>query len=106
MAGAERVVLGFVAAQKTGKPAVLLDRMKLVAAAGKYLMRIGLVADVPDKPVGGRVENIMHRHRQLHRAETRPGMPADARARLDNKAADLVGHFLQVFDPQLAKVGG
>jgi hypothetical protein len=48
----------------------------------------------------------MHRHRELHRPEARAGMPADARARFQNKAADLVGHFLQVFYPQLAKVGG
>ena len=42
--------------------------MNAVAASGEDFVRIGLMADVPDKPVAGRVKNVMKRNRQFHSA--------------------------------------
>ena len=42
-----------------------------VAPAGQDLVRIGLVADVPDEAVVRRVEDVVQRDRQLDRAEAR-----------------------------------
>ena len=39
-------------------------------------MRIGLVADVPNKPVGRRVEDVVQRYRQLDHAK--PGTEVTA----------------------------
>jgi hypothetical protein len=82
---AESVVFGFFAPQKSGKPAVLFDGMKLVAPAGQNFMRVSLMPDIPDQTVVRRVENVMHRHGKFDRAETCARMTADARSRFQNK---------------------
>ena len=51
MRRAERVVFAFGAPGEAGKPALLAQRADAVAPAGQDLVRIGLVADIPDQPV-------------------------------------------------------
>ena len=63
---------------KGREAARLLDGVQPVAAAGQHLVRIGLVADVPDQAVIGRIEHVMQRDGQLDRAQAggemaRPG---------------------------------
>ena len=54
---------------KGARPPILLDGVQLLAPAGQHLVRIGLVPDVPDQPVIGRVEHIMQRNREFDRAQ-------------------------------------
>ncbi len=54
---------------KARQPAQLAQAAHAVAPAGQDLVRIGLVAHVPDQPVFGRVEDIVQGDRQFHRAE-------------------------------------
>ena len=70
MRGAERVVFALGALGEAGKAAALAQRADAVAPAGQDLVRIGLMADVPDQPVLGRVEHVVQRDRQLDHAET------------------------------------
>jgi hypothetical protein len=49
MGGAERVVFALGALGEAGEAAALAQRADAVAAAGEDLVRIGLVADVPDQ---------------------------------------------------------
>ena len=42
---------------------------KQVAPPGQNLVRVSLMADVPDQPVVRRVEGVVHRHGQLDRAQ-------------------------------------
>ena len=49
MAGAERVVFALGALGEAGEAAALAQRADAVAAAGQDLVRIGLMADVPDQ---------------------------------------------------------
>ena len=51
MRRAERVVFALRAPGEAGQPAALAQRADAVAPAGEDLVRIGLVADVPDQPV-------------------------------------------------------
>ena len=51
MRGAEGIVFALGAAGEAGQPALLAQRADAVAAAGQDLVRIGLVADIPDQPV-------------------------------------------------------
>ena len=76
MRGAERIVFALGALGEAGKAAALAQRADAVAAAGENLVRIGLVADVPDQPVGRRVENVVQRDRQLDDAEAGAEMAA------------------------------
>jgi hypothetical protein len=52
-AGAERVVFALRALGEAGQAAALAQRADAVAPSGQNLVRIGLVADVPDQPVVG-----------------------------------------------------
>ena len=56
MRGAEGVVFAFGALGEAGQPSALAQRADAVAASGQDLVRIGLVADVPDQLVVGRIE--------------------------------------------------
>ena len=79
VADAEGVVLAFRAGREGREAARLLDRVQAVAPPGQHLVRIGLVADVPDQPVVRRVEDIMQGDGQLDRAQA-GGEMAAARA--------------------------
>ena len=105
MPGTERVVLRFIASKKSRQTARLFDRVKLIASSGKDLVRVRLMPDVPDEAIIRRIEDVVHRHRELDRPERGARVPADARASIDNELPDLVRDFLEVLDPQLPEVG-
>ena len=70
---------------------VLADRRELVAAAGEDLVRVGLVADVPEDLVARRVEQRVQRDGELAGAEVGAEVPADLADRVDDVLADLLG---------------
>ncbi len=105
MRGAERVVFALRALGEAGEPAALAQRADAVAPAGQDLVRIGLVADVPDQPVARRVEDIMQRHGEFDDAEPGAQMAAGDRNRADRLGAQFVGERAQVACRQLAQVG-
>ena len=78
MADAEGVVLAFVALRERRQAVLLLDRRDAVAAAGEDLVRIALVADVPDQAVARRVVQVVQRDGQLDHAEAGAEMAARA----------------------------
>ena len=62
-----------------------------VAPAREDLVRVGLVADVPEDLVLRALEHRVQRHRQLARAEVGPEVPADLPDRVDDVLAHLLG---------------
>ena len=96
MRGAERVVFALGAPGEAGKPAFLAQRADAVAAAGQDLVRIGLVADIPDQPVIGRVEDVVQGDRQLDDAEPGAEMAAGDRHRIDQLGAQFGGKLRQI----------
>ena len=106
MAGAERVVLALGALGEAGQAALLAHGAHALAPAGQDLVRIGLVADVPDQAVVRRVEDVVQRDRQLDDAEAGAEMPAGARDRVDEIGAQLVGDLPELALLQRAEVGG
>ena len=96
MRGAERVVFALGALGEAGQAAALAQRADAVAAAGQDLVRIGLVADVPDQPVVRRVEHVVQRHRQFDDAETGAEMAAGLGHRVDHFVAQFVGELLEL----------
>ena len=95
MGRAERVVFALAALGEAGQPAFLPQRADAVAPAGQDLVRIGLVADVPDQPVVGRVEDVVQRDGQLDDAEPRAEMAAGDRYRVDQLGAQFGGELRQ-----------
>ena len=105
MRDAEGVVLALVAAREAGDAAAHAQPVHALAAAGQYLVRIGLVAHVPDQPVIGRVEHIVQRDRQFDRAEVGRQVPPATRHRLQQELAQFIAQLRQVAALERAQVG-
>ena len=106
MRRAEGVVLAFAAAREAGDATPVAQPAHRLAAAGKHLVAVGLVADVPDDAVMRRVEHVMERDRQLDSAEIGRQVAARARYRLDQEGAQFVGEGRQLPALECAHVGG
>jgi hypothetical protein len=65
VAGAHDVVLGLEDRAEGGEPLVLADRVEAILATGEHLVRVGLMTDVPEDLVPGRVEQAVKGHGQL-----------------------------------------
>jgi hypothetical protein len=76
------------------------------APAGEHLVRVGLVADVPDQPVLRRVEDVVQGDGQFHRAEVGGEMAAGLRHRLDEELAQFLRQLRQLLALELAQFGG
>ena len=96
MRGAERVVFALGALGEAGQAAALAQGADAVAPPGEDLVRIGLVADVPDQLVVRRVEDVVQRHRQFDDAEAGAEMAAGLGDGVDRLGAQLVGQLPQL----------
>ena len=104
MRGAERVVFALRALGEAGEAAALAQRTDARAPAGEDLVRIGLMADVPDQPVARRVEHVVQCNRQLDDAEAGAEMAAGHRHRADRLGAQLVGQLSEIAGREAAQV--
>ena len=93
MRRAERVVGAFRTPGEAGEAAAGAQRADAVAPAGQDLVRIALVADVPDQLVVRRVEDGVDRHRQLHHPEPGAEVAAGDADRRDRLGPQLVRHL-------------
>ena len=96
MARAHDVVLGLGDRAERRQALVLADRVQPVAAARQDLVRVGLVADVPEDLVARAVEERMQGDGQLAGAEVGAEVPADLADRLDDQLAHLLGDLHQL----------
>ena len=77
-------------------PSLSLIVLQPLAPAGQHLVRIGLVADVPDQPVVRRVEDIVQRDGEFDRAEAGGEMTAHLADRVDQVLAQLARELCAV----------
>ena len=106
MAGAHDVVLGLGDRAERRQAVVLADRRQRLAAAGEDLVRVGLVADVPEDLVARRVEQAVQGDRQLAGAEVGAEVAADLADRVDDVGAHLLRDLLKLLVVELVQVGG
>ena len=104
MGGAERIVIAFGALGETGQAAAGAQRADAVAAAGQDLVRIGLMADVPDQAVARGVEDVMDRRGQFDDAEAGAEMSAGDRDGIDGFLAQFVGDLPHLLDLEPAQI--
>src|SRR6476661_6711414 len=105
MRRAERVVFALAAPGEAAEAPALPKRPDAVAPPGDDLVRIGLVPDVPDQLVLGRVEHIMRGNGQLDYTEPGAEVPAGHRHRRDHLLAKLFGELRELLLVELAQVG-
>lgn len=89
---------------ETRQAARLAKGADAVTASGDDLVRIGLMAHVPDQPVVGGVEHGMDGDRQLHHAQRGPEMSACRGDRLDRFRPQLVRDLFQLVNRQVPQV--
>ena len=89
VADAEGVVLALAAVRERRQPVLELDGAQAVAAAGEHLVRVGLVADVPDQPVvrACRRRSAARRSARPCRGRPRNGRPSGSRSGSGTRAA-------------------
>ena len=73
---------------------------------GQYLVRIGLMAYIPDQPVARRVEYVVQCHGQFDNAEAGPEVTAGHRHSTDRFGPQFVGHLPELPLVQVPQIGG
>ena len=106
MGRAERVVLALGALGEAGEAAALAQGADAIAPAGQDLVRVGLVADVPDNPIARRVEHVMQGDGELDDTQARTEMPPGHRYCVDRLGPQLVRDLLEFFFGKLAEIFG
>ncbi len=96
MRRAEGVVDALGALGEAREAAALAERPDAVAASGEDLVRVALVADVPDDAVVGGVEDVMQGDREFDDAQPRAEMAAGDRHGVDHLGAHRIRHRLQL----------
>ena len=76
------------------------------AAAGDDFVGVGLVADVPDELVGGRVVAIMKHNCQFHHPQARRKMSAVPADRVQHGFADFSGNLRKLGNGKLLQIFG
>ena len=106
VADAEGVVFAFLALRERRHPVLLLHRMDGVAATGEDLVRVGLVADVPDEAVVRGVVEVMQGGGEFDHAQAGAEMAAAAADRFDQVRAQFVADRPKLVFGELAQIGG
>src|SRR5690606_18486916 len=106
MPDAEGVVLALLALRERRDAAGLLHRANAVAATGQDLVRVGLVADVPDDAVVRGVVQVVQGGGQLDHAQAGAEVAAGMPHALDQVGTQFVGDRAQLGRLQAAQVGG
>ena len=89
---------------KRSESARLLDRVELLAAPRQNLVRIGLVAHVPNQPVVRRIEDVVQGYRQFDGAEPGGKVAATGAHTVDEKLPQLLGELGKFRGRQPAQV--
>ncbi len=103
---AERVIFAFTALGESRQAPAHAKRADAVASAGDDLVRISLVADVPDQGVGGGVEHMVQRNGQLDHAEPGTKVAAGDRDRRDHLGTKLFRQLRKLVLIERADVRG
>ena len=104
MCGAERIVVALGALGETGQPAAGAQGADAVAAAGEDLVRVGLVADVPNQAVARRIEYVVQCGGEFDHAEAGAEMAAGHGHGVDGFHPQFVGNLPDLFHLEPAQV--
>ena len=102
--GAERIVRAFRAFGKAGQTVPLAQGVDTLAPPCQDLVRIALVADLPDQAIFRRFEHRMQGNGQLHHPQSRPQMTARRGNRADGLGTQLLGKLLKLAGGEVAQV--
>lgn len=104
MRSTEGVIFAFGATGEPREATGLAQRADAIATACQNLVRIGLMPNVPNEFVGGRIENVMQGHGEFNNAKTRAQMTASDRHGVNHLGAHFVGKLTQIAFRQGAQI--
>ena len=104
--GAEGVVLALRPLGEAGQPASLAEGADPRAPAGQDLVRIALMADIPDQDVFGGIEQVVKGYGELDHSDPGPEVASGVGDRVDRLGAELVGEQLELPHGQSPEVVG
>ena len=100
----ERVIGALGTLGETRQSARLAQGADALAPTGEDFVWIGLMADIPDQSVVGRVENMVDGDRQFDNAKTSPQMPARHGNRINGLGAQFGCHLPEIAFREAAQV--
>ena len=106
MSAIEHVVRRLRSSREPAHAIELAQRAEALQAAGEELVRVGLVAGVPDDAIAWRLEQPVQRDRQLDDPERRAKVTAGMRHGLHDRVADLDRQLRQLDFVEPTQVGG
>src|SRR5262245_31247946 len=106
MTGHEQVIFALVRVRITHESAASADRSKLLVPSGDQLVRINLVARVPDQPIATEVKNEVQCDDQFNYAEVAGEVGRPNAQHPNQLVANLLGKGLEFGPAQALKVGG
>ena len=104
MGRAERIVFALAAAGEAGQAALLAQRADAVPPPGQDLVRVGLVADVPDHLVHRRIEHGVQGDGEFDHAERGAEMAAGDGDGIHGFAAQFGGKLLKLLSREISHV--
>ena len=105
VSGTNDVVRALLARGKSRESSRLTQGLEVVGATGDQLMRVGLVARVPDNRVTRALENTVQGQRQLDHAQIRGQMTAVGLNRIDDLRADFIGQRSHLVGGKPTQIG-
>ncbi len=105
MARPEHVVGRLRAPQELPNATCLANRREGLAPPREQLVRIRLVAHVPDQPIAGRLEHVVKHQGQFDRPEARREVTAGLGHLLDDLAPECIRDLLKALRRQPPQVG-
>jgi hypothetical protein len=106
VAGADHVVRRLAPVREPRQASVLPDRAEAVAASREQLVRVALVAHVPDDLVFGALQHAVQGHGELHRPQAGGEVAAGLADAGEDGLADLVCEQREFSLGELSEVGG
>src|SRR6516164_6803070 len=97
MRGTEGVILALGSFRESRESATLARRTDAVAPAGQYLVRIGLMPNIPNQLVAWRIENVVQRHREFNNPQASPKMTTGYRDSVNRLGPQFIGNLLEIF---------
>ena len=104
MSGTEGVVFAFGAFGEARKPTALTQGADAVTTTCQNLVRIGLVAHVPDDLVVRCVEDVMQGDGKFDHTKTRTQMPASDGHGVDGLGPQFISDLTQIGFRQFAQI--
>lgn len=106
MPDGEDIVWAFFRSGITGEATIRADSVEAGKAPGEELVRISLMASVPDEIVSGGIEDIVEGDGQLDSSEVGGEVAAGMRYVLDKEVTQLIAELRERFARESAQVGG